>query len=90
MARVLENMGLSCEGREQTENVEGQNCTTNQSASANSPSYDQTLPFIDFLEEHREPVPSVEKPLKAKVHEEEPIREENQIEYTSRVDPPAK
>ncbi len=74
---VLENMGIFGEGREQYENSEGHNCTPNQFASTDNPSYDQTLPFTDFLEEQRKHVPSMEKTLEAKVHEEEAIREEN-------------
>lgn len=41
------------------------------------------------MEEQRKPVPSVEKPLEAEVHEEEAIREENHTVDISPVDHPA-
>lgn len=75
VVRVLENMGMFSEGRKQSENIEGHNYTPNQSASTNSRGCDQTLSFTNFLEEQREPIPSVEKPLEAEMHEEEAIRE---------------
>lgn len=82
-------MGMFGEGREQYENVEGKNCVPNQCASIDSPGCHQTLPFTDFLEEQRERVPSVEKPLKAEIHEEEAIREENHTIDIGPVDPRA-
>lgn len=87
MVSILENMGIFGEGREQAENVEGQNCVPNQSTSVGSPSYDQTLSFTDTLEEQREPIPSVENPLRAEVHAKETIGEENQAATIGQMDP---
>lgn len=86
---VLENMGIFGEGREQYENVEGQNYAPNKFAFASSPGYDKTLSFTKFLEKEREPIPFVERTLEAEVHEEETIREENQLETIGPLEPPA-
>ena len=87
MTRVLEKMGIFGDGREQFRNVEEQNCTPNQSASTDSPGHEKTLPFTDLMEEQREPIPSMEKPLEVGVHEEEVVREENQTVETGPMDP---
>lgn len=65
VARVLENMGIFGEGREQSRSFEGKNYAHNQFAPTGSLCHDETIPFTGNLEEKRELVPSMEKPLEA-------------------------